>query len=206
MNKILTISTIDKKILIILQSGSNIIDKLYIEEENRQAELLVVNMEKLLQKNNIWYEDLDCVSVINGPGSFIGLKVAIATVKAIKSVYNNIKVITNNVFEILSFRENFDFVVLKADMNGYYLYNNNKNISYIDKNYLENIDKPNNIIISNIKNIIDFFKQNTKLKITDINIEKIILLNAYKYENNVFSNEIKALYIMDPKINKRKNE
>lgn len=206
MNKILTISTIDKKILIILQSGSNIIDKLYIEEENRQAELLVVNMEKLLQKNNIWYEDLDCVSVINGPGSFIGLKVAIATVKAIKSVYNNIKVITNNVFEILSFRENFDFVVLKADMNGYYLYDNNKNISYIDKNYLENIDKPNNIIISNIKNIIDFFKQNTKLKITDINIEKIILLNAYKYENNVFSNEIKALYIMDPKINKRKNE
>lgn len=206
MNKILTISTIDKKILIILQSGSNIIDKLYIEEENRQAELLVVNMKKLLQKNNIWYEDLDCVSVINGPGSFIGLKVAIATVKAIKSVYNNIKVITNNVFEILSFRENFDFVVLKADMNGYYLYDNNKNISYIDKNYLENIDKPNNIIISNIKNIIDFFKQNTKLKITDINIEKIILLNAYKYENNVFSNEIKALYIMDPKINKRKNE
>lgn len=206
MNKILTISTIDKKVLIILQSHDIIIDKIFIEEENRQAELLVINIEKLLEKNNIWYRDLDCISVINGPGSFIGLKVAIATVKAIKSVYNDIKVITNNVFEILSFKENFNFVILKADINGYYLYDNNKNISYIDKNCLENMDKSNNIIISNIKNIVDFFKQDIILKIIDININKLVLLNFYKYNENIFTNDIKALYIMDPKINKRKNE
>lgn len=206
MNKILTISTIDKKVLIILQSHDIIIDKIFIEEENRQAELLVINIEKLLEKNNIWYRDLDCISVINGPGSFIGLKVVIATVKAIKSVYNDIKVITNNVFEILSFKENFNFVILKADINGYYLYDNNKNISYIDKNCLENIDKSNNIIISNIKNIVDFFKQDIILKIIDININKLVLLNFYKYNENIFTNDIKALYIMDPKINKRKNE
>ena len=206
MNKILTISTIDKKVLIILQSRDIIIDKIFIEEENRQAELLVVNIEKILNNNNIWYEDLDCISVVNGPGSFIGLKVAIATVKAIKSVYNDIKVITNNVFEILSFKENFDYVVLKADINGYYLYDKNSNINYIDKNNIENIDKTNNIIISNVKNIVDFFKQDIILKIVDINIDKLVLLNVYKYSENIFTDDIKALYIMDPKINKRKNE
>lgn len=206
MNKILTISTIDKKVLIILQSRDIIIDKIFIEEENRQAELLVINIEKLLEKNNIWYNNLDCISVVNGPGSFIGLKVAVATVKAIKSVYNNIKVITNNVFEILSFKESFDFVILKADINGYYLYDKDKNISYIDKNHLESIDKSNNIIISNITNIVDFFKQDIILKTININFDKLVLLNTYKYNENIFTNDIKALYIMDPKINKRKNE
>ena len=206
MNKILTISTIDKKVLIILQSHDIIIDKIFIEEENRQAELLVVNIEKILERNNIWYVDLDCISVVNGPGSFIGLKVAIATVKAIKSVHKNIKVITNNVFEILSFKENFDFVVLKADINGYYLYDKNKNISYIDKNNLDDINKSNNVIISNVKNVMDFFKQDIILKIADIDIDKLVLLNTYKCNENIFTNDIKALYIMDPKINKRKNE
>lgn len=199
----LTISTIDKNILILLQYN-DIIDRIIIEEENRQAELLVPNIEKILKKNNIWYDNLNYISVINGPGSFIGLKVAIAVVKAIKCIYNNINIIANNVFEVLSFNKKYDFVILKADINGYYLYDTTKNIKYVNSEYLKTIDK-NKIIISNVKNIVDFLN-NDNIFIDNISIENLLLLNNYKCENNIFSNNIEAFYIMNPKINKRKNE
>ena len=50
MCNILTISTVDKNILVLLQKKTEMVDVIEIKEENRQAELLVVTVEKLLNK------------------------------------------------------------------------------------------------------------------------------------------------------------
>ncbi|MBR2141485.1 MAG: hypothetical protein IJ853_03960 [Rickettsiales bacterium] len=203
MCKILSISTINKKILVLLQNDKNVIDEINVEEENKQAELLVASIEKILNNNKMWYDDIDCISVINGPGSFIGLKVAVAVVKAIKTVYSSIKIIENNVFELISYGEKFDYVILKADVNGYYLYDRNKNIKYIANSELQNLYK--NKVISNV-NTIENLPKDCKMVVRDVKADNLISLNYFKYKKNMFSGTVEALYIMDPKINKRKNE
>ena len=150
MTKILNISTIDKNINVFIQEDNNIIDFIESNKTNSQAELLVYLVEELFKKNNLSYKDIDCFSVINGPGSFIGIKVAISFIKAIKSVYKNKKFIVNNVFDILSFDEQYDYILLKADLKNYYIKDRNNNINII--NSFENIEN-NSILLTNINDI-----------------------------------------------------
>lgn len=55
-------------------------------QENKQAELLVLTIEKALSKAEIGYEDLELIAVTNGPGSFTGIRAGLASVYAISSV------------------------------------------------------------------------------------------------------------------------
>lgn len=201
MTKILNISTIDKNINVFIQEDNNIIDFIESNKTNSQAELLVYLVEELFKKNNLSYKDIDCFSVINGPGSFIGIKVAISFIKAIKSVYKNKKFIVNNVFDILSFDEQYDYILLKADLKNYYIKDRNNNINII--NSFENIEN-NSILLTNINDI--DIKKNIVLKNKDISINNISKLNYFKYKNNLFNNNIEALYIREPQINIKKNE
>lgn len=201
MTKILNISTIDKNINVFIQEDNNIIDFIESNKTNSQAELLVYLVEELFKKNNLSYKDIDCFSVINGPGSFIGIKVAISFIKAIKSVYKNKKFIVNNAFDILSFDEQYDYILLKADLKNYYIKDRNNNIDII--NSFENIEN-NSILLTNINDI--DIKKNIVLKNKDISINSISKLNYFKYKNNLFNNNIEALYIREPQINIKKNE
>ena len=199
MTKILNVSTIDKNINIFIQEDDKIIDFIKSDKINSQAELLVYLVEELLKKNNLSYEDIDCYSVINGPGSFIGIKVAISFIKAIKSVYKNKKFIVNSIFDILSFNENYDYILLKADLKNYYIKDKNNNIDIIKS--FENIEN-DSILITNIDNI--DIKKNIVLKNKDISISNISILNYFKCRNNLFSDNIEALYIREPQINIKK--
>ena len=199
MTKILNVSTIDKNINIFIQEDYKIIDFIKSDKINSQAELLVYLVEELLKKNNLSYEDIDCYSVINGPGSFIGIKVAISFIKAIKSVYKNKKFIVNSIFDILSFNENYDYILLKADLKNYYIKDKNNNIDIIKS--FENIED-DSILITNIDNI--DIKKNIVLKNKDISISNISILNYFKCRNNLFSDNIEALYIREPQINIKK--
>lgn len=51
---------------------------------NRQAEVLVPMIEDLLKAQGIFYPDLDGVIVPSGPGSFTGLRIALATARGLK--------------------------------------------------------------------------------------------------------------------------
>ena len=201
MTKILNVSTIDKNINIFIQENDNIIDFIKSDKTNSQAELLVYLVEELFKKTNLSYEDIDCFSVINGPGSFIGIKVGVSFIKAIKSVYKNKKFIVNNVFDILSFNEQYDYILLKADLKNYYIKDKNNNIDIISS--FENIEN-NSVLLTNINDI--DIKKNIVLKNKDISINNISKLNYFKYKNNLFNDNIEALYIREPQINIKKHE
>lgn len=205
---ILTINTINRDISILLQNDNMLIDEISIKDKNQHAELLLFNIEKILNNNKLWYNDINCFSVINGPGSFIGLKVSIAAIKAIKTILPDKLIITNNVFEILSFKKKYNFIILKADYSGCYMCNKNNEMIYIKNDdiidFLNAQSSRKNIIITNDKKLVDFLKINNILY-SEINIGDIVLLNYYKYTNNFFSTNIVPLYIREPQINK-KNE
>ena len=195
MSFILNVNTIYKNTEIFLQSDDKIVDFLNVETENSQSELLVVTVEKLLLKNSLNYNNIDCFSAISGPGSFIGIKVAIAFMKAIQSVYPSKKFILNNVFDILSFEEKFDYVLIKADVKNYYLYS--KNIVLI--NSFDNIKKGSKIItdLDGLPKDFIYIKKN-------VNNETTKKLNFYKYNNNLFDKTLDPFYVREPQINRKK--
>lgn len=206
--KILTIDTTNKNITIILQEDSTIIDSLIIENTTKQAEELVIDIEKILNNNRIWYENIDAFSVVNGPGSFTGLKVSMAIIKAIKSVFPNIPIITNNIFEIISYNEDFDFVILSADLNGQYICDKNHKMEYMRNDKIALLLNEENLkskkIITNKKNLMDYFKlENYIIEYKNTSVKNIVSLNNYKFENNSFDYSIVPLYMREPQINKK---
>lgn len=66
-----------------ISEGQNILA--YTEDNNIsvQAERLVPMIEETLAKANLSYRNIDYLSVINGPGSFTGIRIALATAQGI---------------------------------------------------------------------------------------------------------------------------
>ncbi len=69
---------------IALLSDSKTIAKTTITEAGKQSELLVLEIEKILKSQNIWYQDLDLIAASKGPGSFTGTRIGITCAKTIK--------------------------------------------------------------------------------------------------------------------------
>jgi tRNA A37 threonylcarbamoyladenosine modification protein TsaB len=204
--KILTINTSDKDTQLILQDGGAVIDCLVVKSDNKHAELLIVNIEELLTRNGVWYSDIHCFSVVNGPGSFIGTRVSMAVIKAIKIIMKDINIIINNVFEILSFGKEYDIIVLGATMNSYYICDKFNNMSYKKSEEILSIVGNEKKIISNCKNLMDFLKIDN-IFYTDVNMNEMVLLNMYKYDNNIINNKpIEPLYIREAQVNRKKSD
>ena len=63
----------------------------------KQAALLVPTIEALMQEHGIAYADLDCIVSTTGPGSFTGLRIALATLHGLALAAGNpVKTITSS--------------------------------------------------------------------------------------------------------------
>lgn len=205
IKKIITINTINKNIELFLQENDILIDKIVMEDNNSQAELLVCLIEDLLKRNNLDYKNLDYISIINGPGSFIGLKTSLSVVKAMK-VALNIPVVCSSLFDIISYKKDFDFVVLKGDFNSYYVEDKNKNYFYVKKDEINDFIKNiKSVILTNNNQIVEELK-NFNIKLSPYLIENVIKINYEKVVKNDLCSNIKALYIKLPDVNTKKYE
>ena len=104
MQKILAFNTILSNLNIILQNSLSVIETNAIESK-KQSEILVSSIESMLSANKLWYNDIDIFASITGPGNFTSIKTNLAVLKALQ-ISTNKKIITNNMFEIISFEQN----------------------------------------------------------------------------------------------------
>lgn len=51
--------------------------------EHKQAENLVPLIQKVMKKAGVSFKNLDCIAIITGPGSFTGIRIGVATAKAL---------------------------------------------------------------------------------------------------------------------------
>lgn len=70
----------------------------YNYKEKKQSASLLTAIEAELKNANLKLEDLDCLAVCVGPGSFTGIRVAISTIKGL-AVGLGLKVITFDSFD-----------------------------------------------------------------------------------------------------------
>lgn len=198
--KILTIDTADKDASIFLQEENKLISYKKVDN-NKQAEILTIDIENILSKNHFEYKDLDCISIVNGPGSFMGLKISVCIAKAIACVIPKIKIIKNNLFEILSYKKKYDYIVLDAGFNGFYISDKNKNYFYTKTEMFE--PNKNEILLTNSEKVMNLLKVYNIFK-CDSKKDDVINLNYLKYNNGIFENEnLTPLYIREPQINKK---
>lgn len=150
--KVLGVDTSSDICSVCLLENSTIIKELHLNNGKTHSENLVPLLKELLDSCDITFKDINLIAINKGPGSFTGIRIGIATIKAIAEVYN-IKIVGVTSLKSLSFNEN---------------YNNNTIISLIDarnnqvycgifKNDFDDIYMATDIneVLENIKQFVD---------------------------------------------------
>ena len=71
----------DKKVIVALLSGGKLIDSIIEENDNHLSEKFLPMIERIIAKNQLQIDNIDAIYVINGPGSFTGVRVGLTTAK-----------------------------------------------------------------------------------------------------------------------------
>lgn len=118
-----------------------------IIESNKHSEFTVNLLKEILEENNLKVEDINEIIVINGPGSFTGVRIGVVIAKIIGYTKNiNIKPISY--LEALSLNYDRDIILGINDKNGVFVGNFNKNHElkedyfYLTNKELENYPEP----------------------------------------------------------------
>ena len=188
-------------------------EKNYLQEA-KHSEMLVLEIKNLLDVNKINFNDLDLIIATNGPGSYTGIRVALAVLKIIK-ITTQKPVLTVNCCEVLAdkYSKNHEKINVAIQANSTEIYY----AKYVIKNNFEEVLQP---MISNVDNILLTIKEDEFLcgsanKIFDKHLLKssqddvilaydVAMCGQKKFLQNKDSQDILPLYLRDPKITKRK--
>ena len=180
---ILFIDTHDELITVALKNN----DELFIKTQQSEYAHSVYTMpmiEDLFKENNLDIKDLDKIIVVNGPGSFTGIRIGLSIAKTIAYALNiKINTISSLTALLVSNNTNDNKKAVIEDNKGY---------------YISVFDKDNNIIVE--ETYIEEDTYEYQLVENKLDINKII-----NYCNNIESENphfIKANYIKKIEVEK----
>ena len=122
--RILAFDTTNSTLSVALLQDQQILSKNTILESGKQAEMLILEIEKILAENKIWYQDLDLIAATQGPGSFTGVRIGLTTARSLK-IATNLPLILINSLEALAFNHRNHrgeiFVAIDAKMDEFFI-------------------------------------------------------------------------------------
>ena len=86
--KILAIDTSSSICSTALLEDNNLIDENNLDDGKTHSENLMPLIDELLNRNNIKLQDIGLISCCPGPGSFTGIRIGVATIKAFAEILN----------------------------------------------------------------------------------------------------------------------
>ncbi len=138
-------------LVVVLYKDGIIVDKIELTNIRNQSEYLVPNIKKILDNHQITTHDLNEIIVVNGPGSFTGVRIGVTVCKGI-AYLNQIKIKTISSLQVLASNvDNSDFQVSIPENNGLFvgIFKNsfiNPEYIYIKKEDVDTYVTKNNII------------------------------------------------------------
>lgn len=183
----LIIDTSTQRLLVILikKIGFDYVENLV---SNKHQASLLKDIDSLLQKNNCKIGDIDTFGVIVGPGSFTGVRLAVATVKAFCFVNNSQKIVAINNLDLLNHvcqdKETGDYAIaIKSTSSKYYLsqITSKKRVDYLATNE-QILNLPCKIFGYNLEKILT--KELTRI---DLQIEDYIKFFKLKKKDKDFA-------------------
>ena len=102
-----------------ISKGNEIIDSISYEAWQKQSELMVYELDKILSRNNLTADDINLIAVTIGPGSYTGIRIAL-TIAKIFSLSKNIPFIPISSLQALSKKDKYSICVINARSNRSY--------------------------------------------------------------------------------------
>ncbi len=164
---------------------------------NEHSKYAMTCVENIINENNIKPKDVSKIMVINGPGSFTGIRigVTIAKIYAWACNINVIPISTLKAYAISNEGYNYYVPVIDARRNALYagIYDKSYN-SILEDTYLlksdliEKINKLDNVLI-----IGDTLSDN--YKVSDKKIDVLKIYNYYKNDVGISSHKLNPVYL-----------
>lgn len=101
--KILGIETASGRCSVAITEGKDILAAELLSFQSMQAEKLMAMIESVLSRANLVLNDIKYLAITNGPGSFTGIRIGLATSLGISIAKNITPVVVSN-FNIINFR------------------------------------------------------------------------------------------------------
>jgi tRNA threonylcarbamoyladenosine biosynthesis protein TsaB len=100
--KILAFDTTNNNNDVTILEDSAVISQNNIDGNFTQAEMLVPTIEKCLNEAKIWYQDLDLIATIKGPGNFAGIRIGFSVATTMQ-LATQLPLVTINSLEALAY-------------------------------------------------------------------------------------------------------
>lgn len=130
-----------------------------VDNEITHSEKLMPLIDKTLKSCNLNIDNIDCLAVTTGPGSFTGIRIGIATIKAL-ALKNNLKIFSISNLDLMVCGENIDtsYKVSMIDAKHERIYFNV--FKNIDGKYVPVIEAKNLQIIEALEVVKEIVKEN----------------------------------------------
>lgn len=86
--KNLSVDTSSSVCSVALLENEKLIDEINLDNGKTHSENLMPLIKELLERNNVELKEVELISVTCGPGSFTGIRIGIASIKAMAEVHN----------------------------------------------------------------------------------------------------------------------
>ncbi len=150
--KILSIDTSSKICNICLSEDNKNIDNVSIDNNITHSEILMPEIDNLLKKNNMNINEIELFGVVNGPGSFTGIRIGISCIKGLAFAKNiptvettSLELLMENYYHEVEEKKETDVILAVIDARNnqvYFAIKDNKNIEF----YADDVSKVINIL------------------------------------------------------------
>lgn len=190
--KILAIDTTTKKAGVALKNGNNIFFK-QIDNEITHSEKLLPLLDEVLNENNVSLKDIDLFAITLGPGSFTGVRIGIASIKAIAKVTNK-KIFGTTSLELLAidgvkkceFTPKYVLSLMDARNQrvyyNLYKYDNSKfeSLDFFGNDYAK--DVISNVQNMNLENLLIVIDNNSNINLENVIVADLDLKNIFELD------------------------
>lgn len=144
----LFIDTSNQDVSIALLKDGKVIDKITKSIPNEHSKYAVSYIDEVLKKSEITPKEVQSIMVVNGPGSFTGVRIGL-TIAKVYALLNDIKVTLISSLKCLAIGNNINKYILSlinARNDNYYIGFYDNNYNDVINEHFGNIDEVNDII------------------------------------------------------------